>query len=45
MVVVHHLVKNAHPTDTRDIYDLLRGSQVFIDRPRALTPETMTGFI
>ena len=36
MVVVHHLVKNAHPTDTRDIYDLLRGSQVFIDRPRAV---------
>lgn len=36
MVVVHHLVKNAHPNDTRDIYDLLRGSQVFIDRPRAV---------
>jgi hypothetical protein len=36
MVVVHHLVKNAHPKDTRDIYDLLRGSQVFIDRPRAV---------
>lgn len=36
MVVVHHLVKNAHPRDTRDIYDLLRGSQVFIDRPRAV---------
>ena len=36
MVVVHHLVKNAHPKDTREIYDLLRGSQVFIDRPRAV---------
>ena len=36
MLVVHHLVKNAHPRDTRDIYDLLRGSQVFIDRPRAV---------
>lgn len=36
MVVVHHLVKNAHPNDTREIYDLLRGSQVFIDRPRAV---------
>ena len=36
MVVVHHLVKNAHPNDTRDIYDMLRGSQVFIDRPRVV---------
>ncbi len=34
MVIVHHLVKRAHPNDTRDIVDLLRGSQVFIDRPR-----------
>jgi hypothetical protein len=36
MAVVHHLIKNAHPQDTRDIYDMLRGSQVFIDRPRAV---------
>jgi hypothetical protein len=36
MVVVHHLKKEAHPKDTRDIVDLLRGSQVFIDRPRAV---------
>ena len=36
MLVVHHLIKNAHPADTRDIYDMLRGSQVFIDRPRAV---------
>ena len=36
MLVVHHLIKNAHPNDTRDIYDMLRGSQVFIDRPRAV---------
>ncbi len=36
MVVVHHLQKQAHPHDTRDILDLLRGSQVFIDRARVV---------
>lgn len=36
VVVVHHLAKLAHPEDTRDIVDLLRGSQVFIDRPRVV---------
>lgn len=36
IVVVHHLAKLAHPKDTRDIVDLLRGSQVFIDRPRVV---------
>jgi hypothetical protein len=36
MVVVHHLAKGAKPNDTRDIVDLLRGSQVFIDRPRVV---------
>lgn len=36
VVVVHHLAKEAHPRDTRDILDLLRGSQVFIDRPRVV---------
>lgn len=36
MVVVHHLQKQAHPKDTREILDLLRGSQVFIDRPRVV---------
>lgn len=36
MVVVHHLVKGAHPEHVSDIYDMLRGSQVFIDRPRVV---------
>ncbi len=36
VIVVHHLVKEAKPKDTRDIVDLLRGSQVFIDRPRVV---------
>lgn len=36
MLVVHHLVKGAHPAHVSDIYDMLRGSQVFIDRPRVV---------
>lgn len=36
VVVVHHLAKGARPTHVSDIYDLLRGSQVFIDRPRVV---------
>jgi hypothetical protein len=36
MVVVHHLVKGARPNHVADIYDMLRGSQVFIDRPRVV---------
>ena len=36
VVVVHHLVKGARPKDVSEIYDLLRGSQVFIDRPRVV---------
>lgn len=36
MVVVHHLLKGAKPQHISDIYDLLRGSQVFIDRPRVV---------
>jgi hypothetical protein len=36
MVVVHHLVKGAKPRHVLDIYDLLRGSQVFIDRARVV---------
>lgn len=36
MLVVHHLVKGAHPGHVSDIYDMLRGSQVFIDRPRVV---------
>ncbi len=35
-VVVHHLIKNAKPERIVDIYDMLRGSQVFIDRPRVV---------
>ena len=33
MIIVHHLEKAAKPTSCREILDLLRGSQVFIDRP------------
>jgi RecA-family ATPase len=36
MVVVHHLAKGAKPGHVSEIYDLLRGSQVFIDRPRVV---------
>ena len=36
MVVVHHLAKGARPQHVGEIYDLLRGSQVFIDRPRVV---------
>jgi len=36
LVVVHHLVKGAKPKHVSEIYDLLRGSQVFIDRPRVV---------
>lgn len=36
VVVVHHLAKGARPKHISDIYDLLRGSQVFIDRPRVV---------
>ncbi len=36
MLVVHHLVKGAKPTNIADIYDMLRGSQVFIDRARVV---------
>lgn len=36
VVVVHHLQKNAHPKSAHDVLDLLRGSQVFIDRPRVV---------
>lgn len=36
VVVVHHLAKGARPQHVSDIYDLLRGSQVFIDRPRVV---------
>jgi len=36
VVVVHHLQKNAYPKTAREVLDLLRGSQVFIDRPRVV---------
>jgi len=36
VVVVHHLQKNAAPKSAPDVLDLLRGSQVFIDRPRVV---------
>ncbi len=36
MVVVHHLAKGAKPKTTAEVLDCLRGSQVFIDRPRVV---------
>lgn len=36
VVIVHHLMKNAKPTSCAEVLDLLRGSQVFIDRPRVV---------
>lgn len=36
MIVVHHLQKGARPKNTREVLDELRGSQVFIDRPRVV---------
>ncbi len=36
VVVVHHLQKAAYPKTTREVLDMLRGSQVFIDRPRVV---------
>lgn len=36
VVVVHHLQKNANPKSAHEVLDLLRGSQVFIDRPRVV---------
>lgn len=36
MIVVHHLEKGAKPKSCAEILDLLRGSQVFIDRPRVV---------
>jgi hypothetical protein len=36
VVVVHHLQKGAYPRSAREVLDLLRGSQVFIDRPRVV---------
>lgn len=36
VVVVHHLQKGAKPNSAAEVLDLLRGSQVFIDRPRVV---------
>ncbi len=36
MIVVHHLKKGARPTNSREVLDELRGSQVFIDRARVV---------
>ncbi len=36
VVVVHHLAKGAKPQSCREVLDCLRGSQVFIDRPRVV---------
>lgn len=36
VLVVHHLQKGAKPTSAQDCLDMLRGSQVFIDRPRVV---------
>jgi hypothetical protein len=36
VIVVHHLEKGAKPQSAADVLDYLRGSQVFIDRPRVV---------
>ena len=36
IVVTHHLQKSANPKVTTEILDLLRGSQVFVDRARVI---------
>jgi hypothetical protein len=49
VIVVHHLSKGAKPKSARDVVDELRGSQVFIDRPRVVIgmfregPRTIVG--
>lgn len=49
VIVVHHLSKGAKPKTARDVVDELRGSQVFIDRPRVVIgmfregPRTVVG--
>ncbi|MDX1974997.1 MAG: AAA family ATPase [Rickettsiales bacterium] len=36
VVVVHHLRKGAYPKSAHEVLDMLRGSQVFVDRPRVV---------
>ncbi len=49
VIVVHHLSKGAKPKSAREVLDELRGSQVFIDRPRVVIgmfregPKTIVG--
>ena len=49
VIVVHHLSKGARPQSAREVLDELRGSQVFIDRPRVVIgmfregPKTVVG--
>lgn len=49
VMVVHHLSKGAKPQSAREVLDELRGSQVFIDRPRVVIgmyregPNTVVG--
>ncbi len=49
VIVVHHLSKGAKPQSARQVLDELRGSQVFIDRPRVVIgmfregPKTIVG--
>lgn len=49
VIVVHHLSKGARPKSAREVLDELRGSQVFIDRPRVVIgmfregPKTVVG--
>ena len=49
VIVVHHLRKGARPGTIREVLDDLRGSQVFIDRPRVVIgmlregPHTVVG--
>jgi hypothetical protein len=49
VIVVHHLSKGARPQTAREVLDELRGSQVFIDRPRVVIgmfregPKTVVG--
>jgi hypothetical protein len=49
VVILHHLQKAAYPQTARELLDSLRGSQVFIDRPRVVIglfrdgPNTIAG--
>jgi len=36
VIIVHHLQKNAAPKSAVEVIDMLRGSQVFVDRPRVV---------